>query len=168
MRQICAWCKCELNASSPEMQNQNEPISHGICGDCTRNLLSDKAQPLKKFLDQFSPPVLLVDHQARVLASNNSGLTMLGKEHHEIENQLGGDVFDCRNADLPGGCGKSIHCKACTIRNTILETLKTGQSQQQVPAYPDLHSITKEDKVRFLITTEKVGQAVLLRIDKVG
>jgi hypothetical protein len=124
-----------------------------------------RGTPLRDFLDQFSGPVLLVSSEGRVVTANRKGLSLLNKTPENVDAKLGGDVFGCRYAALPGGCGKTVHCKACTIRNTIMDTLQSGKSNMRVPAYPDLHRITGDNRVRFLITTERVGQAVLLRID---
>lgn len=84
----------------------------------------------------------------------------------EIVGELSGDVFDCKHA--VEGCGQNIHCKTCTIRKTVNETYKTGKSFSKVPAYPDLNYVTNENKIKFLISTEKKGEAVVLRIDEVS
>lgn len=101
------------------------------------------------------------------MTGNSAGLDLLKKKPEEVEGELGGDVFGCRYADLPGGCGNTVHCKTCTIRLTVLDTLHSGNSHVETPAYPDLYHITGEERVRFLITTEQIGEAVLLRIDDV-
>jgi hypothetical protein len=61
-----------------------------------------------------------------------------------------------------------LHCKTCTIRKTITDTLQTGRSHIGVAAYPDLRHITGESRIRFIISTEKVGNAVMLRIDEIS
>lgn len=94
--------------------------------------------------------------------------SLLQKTPEEVEGELGGNAFGCNYADLPGGCGNTAHCKTCTIRMTVMDTLQSGKSNIRVPAYPDLHHMTGENRIRFLITTEKVGEAVLLRIDEVA
>lgn len=167
MRKICAWCKKELGSSHADDGTGNTPITHGICSDCVREALMFKAKTLKSFLDLFSEPVFYVDSEARVVASNNAGYSLLNKDPREVNGKLGGVAFDCSYAALPGGCGKTVHCKTCTIRNTVTDTLRTGKSNVNVPAYPDLHHVTGECKICFLISTERVGDAVLLRIDDV-
>lgn len=102
------------------------------------------------------------------MTGNRVGFDMLKKKPEEVEGELGGDAFGCRHANLPGGCGSTVHCKTCTIRMTVMDTLQSGKSHIRVPAYPDLHHMTGENRIRFLITTERVGEAVLLRIDDVG
>jgi len=167
MKRICAWCKKDLDSSSASNGIADVPITHGICGDCARKTLSFKAEPLWKFLDQFPKPVFLVTAEGRIVTGNSAGFSLLQKNPEAVDGALGGDAFGCRYADLPGGCGNTVHCKTCTIRSTVLNTLQSGRSNLRVPAYPDLHHMTGEKRIRFLITTERIGDAVLLRIDEV-
>lgn len=168
MRRICAWCRNGIGGENLQFGPDNVPISHGICPDCARIVLSYRAEPLSNYLDRFSGPVYLVNAEGRIVTANKAAFSALGKKPEDIEGQLGGDAFDCRYADLPGGCGNTIHCKTCTIRMKVTDTLQSGQSHLRVPAYPDLHYVTGEKKIRFLISTERVGDAVLLRIDDIS
>lgn len=168
MKRICAWCKKDLGSSSTLNGIGNDPVTHGICGDCMRKILSSGAKSLRTFLDRFSKPVFLMNHEGRIVTANSMGFSLLRKKPEEVDGELGGDAFDCNYASLPGGCGNTIHCRTCTIRNTVMDTLKSGMSNIRIPAYPDLHHITGENRIRFLITTEKIGEAVFLRIDDVA
>ena len=168
MRKICAWCKNELGSSTDEAKIDDEPISHGMCGDCARKALSHSAKPLRDFLDQFSLPVFLVTSEGKIVTANSAGLALLRKKPEDVDGRLGGEAFGCRYADLPGGCGQTIHCRTCTIRNAVAHTLESGKSNVKIPAYPDLHRVTGDKRIRFLISTEKLGEAVLLRIDDVA
>jgi hypothetical protein len=167
MKRICAWCKKDLGSSGTFDGTGDAPITHGMCGDCARKTLSFKAKPLRSFLDQFSKPVFLMNSEGRIVTGDAIGFSFLQKKPEEVENELAGDAFGCRYANLPGGCGNTVHCKTCTIRITVMDTLQSGKSNIRVPAYPDLHHMTGENRIRFLITTERVGEAVLLRIDEV-
>jgi hypothetical protein len=168
MKSNCAWCKKEISVSDSSDPITDAPITHGICSDCLRKEFSSYAVTLREYLDLFPKPVFLVDSDVRIVASNRSGLSLLKKMPEEVDGRLGGDAFECRYAELPGGCGKTLHCKTCTIRLTVTDTMLTGKSHVEVPAYPDLHHITKENQIRFLITTERVDNAVILRIDDVA
>lgn len=167
MKKICAWCRKDLGVDHSQGKN-NAPISHGICPDCYRKLISFKAKSMRDFLNQFSHPVLLVDSEVKIISANKEGLAVSGKKIEEIEGALVGDVFDCKYSSLPGGCGKTTHCKGCTIRNTVRDTFKSGVSQVKVAAYQDLHHETGEHKVKFLISTEKTGDKIFLRIDEIS
>ena len=76
-------------------------------------------------------------------------------------------MFECAYATLPGGCGNTIHCDGCTIRNTVMDTFQTGKSHLKKPAYR-IHGIPdKNQEIHYLISTVKVKDVVLLRIDKI-
>jgi hypothetical protein len=166
MRVICAWCKKDLGPSATST-NDAAPVSHGICPDCVKRVMAPLGKPLESFLDTLAGSVLAVDVDGRVFAANTAGYSLLKKNPSDVNGQLGGDVFECKWAKTPGGCGKTIHCKSCTIRMTVTDTITTGKSHIRQEAYPDLFYLTKDMRVRFLISTEKAGEAVLLRIDDV-
>jgi hypothetical protein len=168
MKTTCARCKKEISVSDSIDPLENAPITRGFCSDCLRKECSSYSVSLRDFLDMFPKPVFLVDSDVRILASNRPGLALLKKKPDEVDGKLGGDAFECRYAEQPGGCGMTIHCKTCAIRITVTDTFQTGKSHVEVPAYPDLHHITQENRIRFLITTERVGEAVILRIDDVA
>jgi hypothetical protein len=50
---------------------------------------------------------------------------------------------------------------------TIQDTYLTGESREKVPAYADLQTEDGPVGAQFLISTEKVGRCVLLRIDQI-
>jgi len=159
--------KKDLGSSGTASSPLDAPITHGMCGDCARQALSFKATQLRDFLNRFACPVFLVTNDGKIVTGNIAGLSLVHKNPDKVDGECGEKVFECKYADLPGGCGHTVHCKTCTIRNTVMETLRSGFSNTRIPAYPDLHHMTGELRVRFLITTERIGEAVLLRIDDV-
>jgi hypothetical protein len=120
------------------------------------------------FLDGLDAPVLVVSSDVIVDYANKHTQDFLQKEMTYIEGFRGGDVFECAYAKLPEGCGKTIHCVACTIRNTITDTFKTGNSHLLTPAYLTQGKPDDTQEIKLLISTEKLADVVLLRIDTVG
>ena len=165
MRRICAWCKKELSPRE-DMETESE-ITHGICSVCALKFSSNVPKTAKVMLDIISEPVLIVDSLGIIITANESGLKMLGKDLDSVENHLGGDALDCSYAKLPEGCGKTEHCKTCAIRNVLMDTLTHGRSYKKVPAYQKINTPTGDRIMRFFISTEKMGDQVLLRIDDV-
>ena len=102
------------------------------------------------------------------MSANSAARAVVGKELTAIDDRLAGEVFECAHSDLPGGCGKTQHCKACTIRNSVEETLATGVGVERVPAYQSIKTPNGVQQQRFLISTERVGDSVMLRIDDVA
>ncbi len=163
MKHYCMYCGLSLG----DTEGQNDGTSHGICEDCFPKFVAGTGEPMQQFLDSLSKPVFLIDEDARIIGANDKGQRMTKLESNVISYRLGGEVFECTHAKLPEGCGKTIHCKTCTIRNTVTQTIKTGKAFDSVPAYMDLGDIIDSTRTRFLISTEKAGGFVLLRIDEV-
>lgn len=165
MRKVCAWCQKEIDPDDSVTESRDAPISHGVCPDCVPKFFPFMGKPMRDFLDELSGPVFLVDADNKIMTANSAGLTLIHKAPDEIAEKMSGDVFECPYASQAEGCGHTIHCKSCTIRHAVIETARTGQAQVRIPAYADLHSFSKKARAKFSISTEKVGEAVLLRID---
>lgn len=112
--------------------------------------------------------MLVVNSNARIACVNKQAQEVLQKKMPAMEGQTGGDVFECAYAKLPAGCGKTIHCDGCTIRNTVMDTFNTGNSHLHTPAYLIQGAPDENQEIKFLISTEKFSDMVLLRIDKIG
>ncbi len=166
MKRVCAWCKKDLPFISA-VDVAGEGITHGICTDCANVLTAKSKSRIRDLLDTLEAPVFLVDGEGRINSANLAAQDILGKSESDIEDQLGGDVFECANARLPGGCGQSIHCKGCTVRNTVMKTLATGRSAIRIPAYQNIITDEGPTRMLFQISTQKAGAGVLLRIDNI-
>jgi hypothetical protein len=120
------------------------------------------------YIDSLKAPVVVIDAVGCVKTANSQARSLLQKELPDIEGFRSGDVFECTFAMLPGGCGNTIHCDACTIRNTVMDTFRSGKSHLMTPAYLLRGISDSNQEINFLISTEKVNDVVLLRIDKTG
>ena len=166
MKNICAWCKKELGEDLLSSDNSNYQITHGICKSCKEFFFSNQTNTLDEFLNKLDTPVLMVNEHGDVLLANSHAQQTLKKDLLAIKNYKLGDIMECAWAKLPEGCGHTVHCVACTIRNNINATFASGKSLERVPAV--LHrSNGKMHHIDFLISTEKVDNVVLLRIDDV-
>jgi len=122
MKTVCTFCSRVVSEGTfPE-----DPVSHGVCPDCYDRILSEYGFDVKKFLDEFEHPVLLVDADVRVLAANSLALDLLGKPASFVRGTLCGEVLGCINASCKGGCGKADLCPDCTFRASVSETYTTG------------------------------------------
>lgn len=113
-------------------------------------------------------PVVLVTEEVRVVDANPAAVDMLGGDPEALIGHLGGEVFGCENSVLAGRCGTTPQCEACTVRQTVTATWESGEPRVRVPAMLAVMSHAKPTKVRFLVTTARVGDKVLLRIDSPG
>ena len=165
MGKTCSWCKAELPTENGEPARV---VTRSFCPACQEYFSSPRnPMSLGQFLNQIGVPVLVMDDDVRVLGFNEPARDLLGGRLDCCLGRFGGDVLECAYARLPGGCGNTEHCKACAIRRTVTATHATGDSKENVPAYQDIVTPVGTREVRFLISTEKVGSFVLLRIDEV-
>ena len=165
MKRVCAWCRKELGRADSQASSE-DIITHGICEICRDNLLFQMGVELGVFLDSLKLPVVVVNRGGTIVTGNDQAKALLRKGLPEIEGFKGGEVFECAYARLPDGCGNTMHCSGCTIRRTVMETHSTGRSCLRVPAM--LYRNTPEDpeKIKLLISTERLADLVLLRIDE--
>jgi hypothetical protein len=161
MNAVCALCGAKRGQDDPA-----RPVSHGICSACSSNIESQKGIALTKFLDALAVPVLAVDSDAVVKIANSAACARLNKPPADVQDKGGGEVFECAYARRSGGCGRDVHCSGCTIRNLVSETYRTGQARVRVPAYLCQGTTGEEAGISMHLSTEKVGDLVLLRIDR--
>lgn len=163
MKIECAWCKKTIGFKEVPGEERGEgPITHGLCKDCESHFVFQCGVSEQEYIDDIRFPVCIVDGDGVVLSANRELQTFLGKDVEQIRQFKGGDVFECEFARLPEGCGKTVHCSGCTIRKTVTNTFQTGQAAVRVPATVSRTS----SKLDMTISTEKVGNVVYLRIDK--
>ena len=117
-------------------------------------------------LESDDAPVFVANGDARFIAANGKARHLAGGDPAEIEGWLVGDVFDCAWADLDGGCGKSECCRACLIKDAVTETIASGLAVTRKPAYLDVKTAAGVRRERYVISTLKAGDAVLLRMDQ--
>jgi hypothetical protein len=152
MENKCVRCGREMGSNDPDTSAMLS-MTHGLCEPCASQSLSESRESIGQFLDRLGVPVLLIE----------SGPSALP----EIENHRGGEVIECVNSKTPEGCGFDVHCRSCTIRNTVLDTFATGKSHTSVSAYPDIETPSGVKTMRYQISTVKVGDFVMLRIDDI-
>lgn len=169
MRALCAWCGIELRPSTPSTDGSHA-ITHGICTTCAAYFFKPRDHSLRGFLNTLTTPVAVVDDDMRMIEANDLALKALGKTREAALGSRSGDVIECANAKQPGGCGRQVHCAACTLRNSVRETFETGEGFTEVPAWLRMDPAGNDGasgKMRVLISTEKIGNVVMLRFDDI-
>jgi transcriptional regulator of aromatic amino acid metabolism len=150
--------------------NSGDTITHGICPECAIEIFGPLTQrvTLMEFLDSLAAPVVVADATGKVNYANKQAQALLHKEASDIEGTNAGDVFECAFAKLPEGCGKTTHCDGCTIRNTVMITFQSGMGHVKLPAQLNQGTQDNYQEAQLVISTEKVNDVVLLRIDRMG
>ncbi|MGF1581685.1 MAG: PAS domain-containing protein [Gemmataceae bacterium] len=166
MKRICAWCNKELGFLNPT-EPPDTPISHGICPACMVRLTNED-HTFRTFLNSLDLPIFVVDPDGRILIATEKASALVGTPPEKVEGNLGGDALECAYSRRPGGCGNTMHCKTCTIRQTVESTFATGTAFSLIPAYLDKQRKAQATKISFLISTELVNDVVLLQIHELN
>ena len=162
MKTVCAWCKKVMKEGSP---SERDIISHGICENCSKVVTNFNFTDLKTFLDTIKAPILLANENVTILSANEKAMQALGKSQNKLEHLLGGEVMDCKYSELPGGCGHTNKCTACTLRSAVEYTHKTGKPKTRVEAFQFKKQPDGYVRTKYTFSTQKIGENVLIRVD---
>jgi PAS domain-containing protein len=144
---VCAYCRKTIS----DARGGACDVSHGMCQSCADHYEARwNGMPLSQYLDTLDQPVIVVNGDGCVLGANQKLATLLGRERVELRGLMGGEAFACVYSRLPEGCGKTVHCRECTIRRAVRKVAKTGQPLNKVPAYLD----TKDGRVSLRISAK--------------
>ncbi len=161
MKRQCAWCKQYLGEVASGTAD-DRAITHGICDACRSNLAFQQGVDLSRFLNSLDVPLILRDAHDKVIFMNQAASTLLNTDRGVFPDGNLGLVFECQHARYAKACGRSIHCSGCAIRMAVQQTAATGRGVDRQPA-----TLKQDDReVRLRITTEKVGNMILLRVDE--
>ena len=159
MKRVCGWCKKVMDPGQ-ESDGPND-VSHGICDNCAFHLHASMGMELHHYLDKLPATIAVVDEAGKVVFANKATLDFLQKKRESVLDLLGGTVFECKYSYLPEGCGKTEHCKVCGLRNAVLKTFHTEESQENVKVV--LHR--QDSKLGLDISTEKAGDIVFIKVN---
>ena len=143
----------------------SESVSHGICETCRDKLMRSVPVSIPRPIETFDFPVLLVDNDVVIHGANSAAVAILGRRVAVIGNLKGGDAISCENAAGEGGCGRSPHCAGCVLRNSVAATHADGRPRQNMVSRHRLDGDTGRRDVAVRISTEKVGEMVLLMVE---
>ena len=160
MQVICAWCKKVIN--NTEIEKAFDEVSHGICKDCADKTISELGIPSHFFLDNLDRPILILDSENNVKSGNYLAETLLSKKI--FVKSKAGDLLECKNALLPGGCGNTPGCRGCRIKKSITYTYQTGRSLNNVSEVVEKSNNGEINKFLVIFSTEKSGDYVIFRI----
>jgi hypothetical protein len=162
IKQICKWCQTEFNVSYE--QSLKFIITGGVCISCANKIANTIEN--RKYLDTIDNPILLMQPEPRqVYTANKKASKLFDKELFQMEGFRGGQVFDCIHAFTEAGCGKDINCEKCKIKAAIVDTFITDNSFNCVASPLEIKKNCKVNTYLLQISTEKIGEFALVRID---
>jgi len=143
----------------------SKAVTYGICEKTFRQ--GPDGSNLSEWIEVIDAPILLMQGNPRqVVAANSKALELFNKELCEVEGQRGGQVFDCVHAFTEDGCGKDSNCEGCKIRDTIIDTFTTGKPHKGVSTPLQIRKINEKATHVLQVSTEKVGDLILVRIER--
>lgn len=159
MNVVCSYCRKDMGRKPPLGDGG---VTHAMCRDCDAYFAAQwSGMSFQQYVGRFDFPVVLVEAEGRVVAMNQPACDFLGRAPHDVVGLLGGEAMECAYARLPGGCGKTAHCAACAIRNSVTRTHQTGQPLRRVPA-----TLRRRDQVHaLLVSTVLEGRVVRVTIE---
>ncbi len=160
MKIICSYCRQDMGEAPG-----TGPPSHGMCEECLEHFSRQwSGLSLGEYLDGFDVPIAAVDGDTRIIGWNDKMASIMGRPRERVSGLLCGEAMECHHARLPGGCGCTVHCKTCAIRNSIEHTIRTGESCNCIPATLSAGST----EIAFMITTRYQKGYVALLIESVA
>ncbi|MCF8029458.1 MAG: PAS domain S-box protein [Desulfohalobiaceae bacterium] len=116
--------------------------------------LRESREELEAIYDNAPLIMLLLDSDRRVKKANKYSTDFIGLSEDSLKEQRGGEVLRCiHHLDHPSGCGFGAQCEQCTIRRTVRETFRTGQSFNQVETTLTLIREEEEWEFTFLVSS---------------
>jgi PAS domain-containing protein len=165
-QRTCALCNAVVEETvSVNTKPAGELPEYDLCRHCEHKLFAQWGLPFQEYLDGLEVPVVVTDDNVVLKAANQAACALLGKQPTQMEGLLGGLVFECEHALEPEGCGRTVHCSGCVIRNTVTDCHQTGTPHVRVPATLDRGTPEGRVTERLLISTLRRDNVVLLRIE---
>lgn len=151
MRLVCSYCRKVIRHDAG---TRIVDVSHGMCPACAEHFGKLwKGMSLSEYLDTLEAPVIVVDGDARVIGANQELAKVLGRTRASLPGLRAGEAFACVHSRLPEGCGRTVHCRECTIRRGITQVHETGKPLREVPAW--LESESGRMELTLSITAEQ-------------
>lgn len=126
-----------------------------------------RLEKARKFTTGSEEPTLLMQSDPRqVVTANKLACEIFNKDLSQIEAHRGGQVFDCLHSFSKEGCGIDENCNDCIVKDAVVDTLTTGNSNKDVAAVLDIkkNEITVPHEIQ--LSTKKVGDYATITIHK--
>ncbi|MBS3742391.1 MAG: PAS domain S-box protein, partial [Candidatus Cloacimonetes bacterium] len=146
-----------INSVNTKIGNKNYHI--GFFTDVTEQKKAQEeikrsAKELSTIYENVPLIMMLVDKERRVKKINGSGEKFTGRSAIELLGMKGGEALRClHHLDDPRGCGFGEFCEECKVRNTVLDTFKTGEPHIKVEATLPFKIDGEKKNLTFLVST---------------
>ncbi|OFZ25682.1 MAG: hypothetical protein A2381_09225 [Bdellovibrionales bacterium RIFOXYB1_FULL_37_110] len=165
MKRQCAWCGKGLGPVALPTNKGGEEISHGICSMCEFHMKASSAtMELNDYIEDFPHPIVITGNDRVILNANRVARVALGKDNVPVQKLPAGKVFECKNAFLPGGCGKTVHCGTCNLRKVIMDTFNFEKQYQDEQIIIEQAPDDSSRALKMSVSSLKIDGVVYLKI----
>jgi hypothetical protein len=161
---LLVCCYCSRTIREDDASGAPGAVSHGICPPCAEHFERLwEGMTLSEYLDTLQHPTLVLGPDRRILAANREVAARFGPPRAAVPGALPGEALACARSRLPGGCGKTVHCRECTIRRSVEAVAEGGVTVERVPAYLD----TGDGRVELRVSARPREGLVEVVVEKV-
>lgn len=154
--------KCKFCGEDLESQYHRR----GFCDECYSLLLEDSEKFKTEVLDKIDLPVLVIESKdTTIRTANEALLSFVEKSFDEVAGFLGGDVINCMHAKEDGGCGGTIFCLDCPIRNFVTYAIESKENQNHKLVIQTIKKNNNIIKIELEISTKLRNDVVFLQIE---
>ena len=143
-------------------------ISDELCSACKKKLDALEGISIQEFIDNLIVAIIVLDQKGSIQTVNEKARSLFNQELFFFKGRTMGKVFECEYAQLPEGCGETVHCSGCAIKTAVTETFTSGNPVFRMGATLKDLKPGEPEKIHYYISTRKRGDAVLLQIEEAG
>lgn len=111
----------------------------------------------RQILDAMPVMALIVDEDIRVIDANVNAIQEFGNDFKKIRHRRTGEIFQCHHSlEQPGGCGHSVYCGHCPIRNSV-KAAHQGNRTVQMRTRIEFNTLQGRQEHSFLITAVPIS-----------
>ena len=157
----CAWCGRDPGDAALQTGRR---VRSGICASCLAGVAAGTRVPVTELVASRAGLAFLVDADHTIGMVNRRALDLLGKRADQVLGERTGTALECENAYLAGGCGLTIRCSGCTLRQSIAHTYLTGQPRFNIRGTVTVARGAGVEDVRMTFSTARIEDRILLEI----
>lgn len=121
--------------------------------------LLNNAAFLQNIFDAMPTSVFIVDSDVRITNVNAAASRIFDMDRNAFVLKRGGEVLNCVNADNNiGGCGRSVHCSDCVLRNSVRKASEGRKVFREVTSML-LKKDGREQEAHFMVTAVSIPYA---------
>jgi len=126
--------------------------------------IRDGERELRAIYDNVPLIMMLVDSDHRICKVNKFAEQFLGGPGGILDQRVGEGLRCLQALDDPKECGLGPNCQDCILRRTVLETLVTGQSHQQIEVRATLLLEGGSQELVFVLSTARLDLRGQVRV----